>query len=134
MRASLGAQTGKDLSAMWEMWVPSLSREDPLEKRQATHSSIRGLVRGSGGKELACSAGDVGLIPGWGRSPGEGNGNPLQYSGLENPHGQRSLVGYSPWGRRESDPAVRMSTHTVDEQCCVTSRRIAKRVSYSLRT
>ena len=42
---------------------------------------------------------------GWwsGRSPGKGNGNPLQYSGLENPHGQRSLVGYSPWGPRESD-------------------------------
>ena len=43
---------------------------------------------------------DTGSIPGWGRSPGEGNGNPLQYSCLENPHGQRSPVGYSPWGRR----------------------------------
>ena len=37
------------------------------------------------GKESACSAGDVGLIPGWGRCPGVGNDNPLQYSGLENP-------------------------------------------------
>ena len=37
------------------------------------------------GKESACSAGDLGLIPGSGRSPGEGNGNPLQYSCLENP-------------------------------------------------
>ena len=37
------------------------------------------------GKESACSVGDLGLIPGWGRSPGEGNGNPLQYSFLENP-------------------------------------------------
>ena len=36
---------------------------------------------------------------------GEGNGNPLQHSCLENPHGQRSLVGYSPWGRKESDVA-----------------------------
>ena len=36
-------------------------------------------------------------------SPGERNGNPLQHSCLENPHGQRSLVGYSPWGRKESD-------------------------------
>ena len=45
---------------------------------------------------------EVGLIPGLGRSPGEENGNPLQYSCLENPsHGQRSLVGYSPWGRNE---------------------------------
>ena len=47
--------------------------------------------------------GDPGLIPGSGRSPGEGNGNPLQYSCLENPHGQRNLVGYSPRGCKESD-------------------------------
>ena len=40
--------------------------------------------------------GDVGLIPGSGRSTGGGNGTPLQYSCLENPHGQRSLAGYSP--------------------------------------
>ena len=39
---------------------------------------------GSAGKESACNAGDLGLIPGLGRSPGEGNGYPLQYSGLEN--------------------------------------------------
>ena len=38
---------------------------------------------------------DVGLIPGFGRSPGGGRGNPVQYSYLENPHGQRSLAGYS---------------------------------------
>ena len=52
------------------------------------------------GKESACSAGDPGSIPGSGISPGEGNGYPLQYSCLENPHGKRSLVGYSPWGRK----------------------------------
>ena len=54
------------------------------------------------GKESACSARDPSSIPGLGRSPEEGNGNPLQYSCLES-HGQRSLVGYSPWGHRESD-------------------------------
>ena len=43
-----------------------------------------GFPGGSDGKESACSAGDPGLIPGLGRSPGEGNGNPLQYSCLEN--------------------------------------------------
>ena len=43
-----------------------------------------GFPRGSAGKESACNAGDLGLIPGWGRSPGEGNGYSLQYSGLEN--------------------------------------------------
>ena len=42
-------------------------------------------------------------IPGSGGSPGEGNGNPLQYSCLENPMEGRSLVGSSPWGRKESD-------------------------------
>ena len=51
---------------------------------------------GSEGKESACNAGDLGWIPGLGRSPGEGNGSPLQCSCLENPHGQRSLAGYSP--------------------------------------
>ena len=46
---------------------------------------------------------DVGSIPGVGRSPGGGHGNSLQYSCLENTHGQRSLVDYSPWGCKESD-------------------------------
>ena len=46
---------------------------------------------------------DMGLIPGLGRSPAGGHGNPLQDSCLENPHGQRSLGGYSPQGRTEFD-------------------------------
>ena len=46
---------------------------------------------------------DLGLIPGLGRSPGGEHGNPLQYSCLKNPHGQRSLAGYSPWDHKESD-------------------------------
>ena len=44
-----------------------------------------GFPHSSVSKEPACSAGDPGSIPGWGRSPGEGNGNPFQYSCLENP-------------------------------------------------
>ena len=51
----------------------------------------------SAGKESACQAGDMGLIPGLGRSSGEGNGNPLQFSHLEKSHRQGSLAGYSPW-------------------------------------
>ena len=62
-----------------------------------------GFHGGSDGKESACNAGDLALIPGLGRSPGGGHGNPLQCSCLENPHGQRSLVGYSPWGHKELD-------------------------------
>ena len=58
------------------------------------HTDKAGFPGGSGGEESACSAGDLGSIPGLGRSPGGGHGNPLQYSCLENPHGQGSLVGY----------------------------------------
>ena len=50
-----------------------------------------------------------GLISGSGRSPGGGDGFPVRYSCLENPHGQRSLVGYSPWGRRESETTERLT-------------------------
>ena len=57
----------------------------------------------SDNKESACNEGNLGKIPGSGRSPGEGNGNPLWYSCLEKSHGRRSLVGYSPWGCKESD-------------------------------
>ena len=58
---------------------------------------------GSDDKASAYNAGDLVRIPGSGRSPREGNGNPLQYSCLEKSHGRRSLVGYSPWGRKVSD-------------------------------
>ena len=58
---------------------------------------------GDSGKESACSEGEQGSVSGWGRSPGEGIGNPIQYSSLENSRGQRSLAGYSPWGHKESD-------------------------------
>ena len=61
---------------------------------------------GSDGKEFTCQCKRYKrhcLIPGSGRYLGGGHGNALQYSCLENPHGQRSLVGYSPWDRRESD-------------------------------
>ena len=56
-------------------------------------------------KNLPASAGvrgAAGSIPGAGRSPGGGNDNPLQYSCLENPHGQKSLAGYSPWGHSQT--------------------------------
>ena len=51
----------------------------------------------------ACNAGDLGSIPGLGRSLGGVHGSPLQYSCLENPHEQRRLVGYSPRGHKELD-------------------------------
>ena len=64
----------------------------------------------SAGKEPTCNVGDPSLIPGSGKFPGEGIGYPLQYSCLENPHGQRSLVGSSPWAHKESDTTERLST------------------------
>ena len=63
-------------------------------------------------KESACSMGDPGSIPESGRSPGEGNGHPLQYSCLENPHGQRSLVGQIVHGVAKSQ------TRLSDSQVC----------------
>ena len=64
---------------------------------------IEGFPDNSVGKESVCKEGDPGSIPGLGRSPGAGNDNPLQFYCLENPHGQRSLAGYSPWGHKELD-------------------------------
>ena len=68
------AQLVKNPPAMWETWVRSLGWEDPLEEGKATHSSILGLPGGSAGKESACNVGDVGSIPGLGRSAGGGEG------------------------------------------------------------
>ena len=66
---------------------------------------------------------DVDSIPGWERSPGEGHGNPLQYSCLETPHGQRSLAGCSPWHRKEWDTTEQLSRHT---HICLESREGAR--------
>ena len=65
---------------------------------------------GSDSKESTCNAGNLGSIPGLGGSPGGGNGNPLWYSCLESPHGQRDLVGYSPCGHKKLDTTERLST------------------------
>ena len=80
-----------------------------------------GFPGGSDGKESACNVGDLGLIPGSGKSPGGGHVNPLQYSCLENPHRQRSLVGYrGPWGHKESDTTERLNSHIcmAESLCC----------------
>ena len=64
-------------------------------------------------KNLPANAGDAGLIPGLGRSPEEGNGNPLQYSSLENPVAE-GPGGYSPRGGKESDMTKQL-THKLGE-------------------
>ena len=73
-----------------------------------------GFPGSSAGIEPACSVGDLGSIPGLGRSPGEGNGYPLQYSGLEN-----SINRKSPWGRKESDTTESFSLHFLNSQVLV---------------
>ena len=59
-----------------------------------------GFPGGSDGKGSTCNVGDLDSIPGLGRFPGGGHGNPLLYSCLKNPHGQRSLADDSPWGTK----------------------------------
>ena len=73
-------------------------------------------------KNPPANAGDIrdtGSIPGSGRSPGGGYGNPLQCSCLEHLHGQRSLAGYSPEGCKELDMTERLSTHTHISNHCL---------------
>ena len=72
-----------------------------------------GFPNNSSGKESVCSARDAGLIPGLGRFPGGGNGNPVFLPGKS--HGQRSLVGYSPKGCRELDTTEHTQTDTPRE-------------------
>ena len=120
----------------------SLGQEQPLEKGITTCSSILawgipwaekpgrlqsvgfsskhylfilcfGLPWWLSGKESICNEGDPCLISGSGRAPGGGHGNPLQYSCLENPTDEGGLVGYSPWGCKESD-----TSEATEHTCC----------------
>ena len=72
-----------------------------------------GFPGDSDGEEFACNVGDLGLIPGLGRSPEGGHGNPFQYSYLENPHRQRNLMGYGPFCSKELDITDQLSTHNI---------------------
>ena len=69
---------------MQETPVGFLGQEDPLEESRQPTRVLLEFSGGPAGKESACNAGDLCLIPGLGRSPGEGKGYPLQYSGLDN--------------------------------------------------
>ena len=73
----------------------------------------KGFPGDSGSKDSVYNAGDLGSIPGSGRSPGEGNGILLQYSCLENSM-DRNLVGYSSWCRKELDMTERLTLSLKD--------------------
>ena len=96
--ASLVAQLVKNLPAMqqetlFDSWVEKIPW-----RRDRLHTPVfLGFPGGSDCKECTSNVGELASIPGLGRSPGGGDGNPLNYSCIKNPHGQRNLAGYSPW-------------------------------------
>ena len=98
-------------SARWPPREKASHSQEAPGKPKINSFLKSGFPCSSVGKESAYSAGRPGSIPGSGGSPGEGNGSPLQGPCLEKPHGQRSLVGCSPWGRKASATTERL-THT----------------------
>ena len=98
------AKMGKDMLSFRPTLHPSTINTQGCCLKYNNHHN------GSDGKESAYSVGGLGLIPGLRRPPGGGHSNPLQYSCLEKPRGSRSLAGCSPWGRKASDTAERLST------------------------
>ena len=95
-----------DLSSSWVWKIPW--RRDRLP-----NPVFLGFSDGSDSKKSTCNAGNLGSNTGFGRSPGGGHGNPLQYSCLENLHGQRSLAGCSPWYCKKLDTTERWSMHAL---------------------
>ena len=84
-------------------WFDSWVGKIPWRKDRLPTPIFLGFPGSSDAKESSCNVGHLSSIHGLGRSHGGGHDNPLQYSCLENPHRQRSLVGYSPWGCKELD-------------------------------
>ena len=91
----------------WWATVHGVAKESDTTERLHFHFVHLGFPGGSERKESAYNADSIPVL---GRSPGGGHSNPLQCSCLKNPHGQRSLVGYSPWGHKESNTTEQLST------------------------
>ena len=87
---------------------------------------------GSDSKESACNAGDLGSIPGLGRSPGEERGNALQYFLAGELHGQRSLEGYSPRGPEESHTAEQLTLSSGLNQTFRENKKLESKYTYKL--
>ena len=102
--AFLIAHLVKNLPAMQETLIRFLVGKIPWRRERLPTPVLLGLPCGSASKESTCNVGDLGSIPGLGRSPGEGKGYPSQYSGLEN------SMDY-PWGCKESDTTEQISLH-----------------------
>ena len=106
-------QRVKNLPAMLGTWFDPWVRKIPWRRDKLPTPVFLGFPGDSDGKESACNVGDLGSIPGLGRSPGRGHGNSLQCSCLDNLHGQRSRAGYSLWGHKESDRTEWPSTQHI---------------------
>ena len=91
---------------------------DLLAVRGTLKSLLQQEHKGSEVKASACNVGDLGSIPGLGRSPGEGNGKPLQYSCLENPMDRGAWRAYSPQGCKESDTTEQLNFHFNFQNTC----------------
>ena len=87
--------------AMQETWFNSWVRKICWRRDRLPIPVFLGFPGGSAGEESACNTGNLGSIPGLGRSPGEGKDDPLQYPGLKNPMD-------SPWGFKELDTTERL--------------------------
>ena len=107
------AQLAKNLPAVKRLWFNFMVKKIHWRRDRLPIPVFLGFPGGLDGKESACNVGDLGSIPG---SPGEGHGNLLQYSGLENPHGQTSLVGYNPWGCKESDTTEGLTLWNLEKE------------------
>ena len=117
--SSLVDQLVKNLPAMQVTWFDFWAGKIPWRREGLPAVVFLGFPDSSAGKQSACNVGYLGLIPGWGRSPGEGNGYPLQYSGLENSMDRGVWwATEESWGRRVGhDCATKQSTglfHLVD--------------------
>ena len=85
------------------------------QKRQVVHEIENWLSWRFSDKECTCSAGDVGSVPGWGRSPAEENGNQLQYSCLRNPM-DRGAWRATVHGRKESDTTEKLKNANMNQK------------------
>ena len=113
--------------ARFDSWVGKI----PWRRDRLPISAFLGFPCGSDGKKSACNEGDLDLIPGLGRLPGEAKNYPLQYSGLEN-----SNELYSPWGHKESNTTEQLCFHfqyTLMLNKHSTSRSRRKWLEYVLR-
>ena len=100
---TLTAQLVKNLLQCRRPQLDSWVRKIPWRRGRLPTPVFLGFPGRSAGKESACNVGDLGWIPGLGRSPGEGKGYPLHYSSLEN------TMDCSPWGCKESNMTERLS-------------------------